>query len=106
MPGADLPHVHTLRTLADSRAIVDAAATAKRAVVIGSSFIGLEVASSLRARGVGVHVVTLETCPMERILGVEVGAFIRELHETHGVTFHLGTTATSIDAQGVTLKTG
>ena len=43
---------------------------------------------------------------MERILGVEVGAFIRELHETHGVTFHLGTTATSIDAQGVTLKTG
>jgi len=106
LPGAHLPHVHTLRTLADSRAIVAASATSKRAVVIGSSFIGLEVASSLRARNVEVHVVTSETCPMERVLGAEVGAFIRKLHETHGVTFHLGTTATSIDAQGVTLKTG
>lgn len=106
VPGAQLPHVHTLRTLADSRAIVAAAATSKRAVVIGSSFIGLEVASSLRARNVEVHVVTPETCPMERVLGGVVGAFVRKLHETHGVTFHLGTTATSIDAQGVTLKTG
>ena len=106
VPGADLAHVHTLRSLADSQAIVAAAATAKRAVVIGSSFIGLEVASSLRARGIEVDVITPETCPMERVLGAEVGAFIRELHETHGVTFHLGTTATSIDAQGVTLKTG
>ncbi len=106
VPGADLPHVHTLRTLADSRGIAAAAATSKRAVVIGSSFIGLEVASSLRARGVEVQVVTRETCPMERVLGAEVGAFLRELHETYGVTFHLGTTATSIDAQGVTLNTG
>ncbi len=105
VPGAHLPHVHTLRSPADSRAIVAAVATSKRAVVIGSSFIGLEVAASLRARHVEVHVVTPETCPMERILGAEIGAFIRTLHETHGVTFHLGTTATSIDAQGVTLKT-
>ncbi len=106
LPGADLPHVHILRTLADSRAIVAAAATSKRAVVIGSSFIGLEVASSLRARNVEVHVLTPETCPMERVLGAEVGSFVRKLHETHGVTFHLGTTATSIDAHGVTLKSG
>ncbi len=106
VPGADLLHVHTLRTLADSRAIVAAATASKRAVVIGSSFIGLEVASSLRARNVEVHVVTPETCPMERILGAEVGAFIRALHEANAVTFHLGTTAASIDAQSVTLKTG
>ncbi len=106
VPGANLPHVHTLRTPADSCAIVAAAATAKRAVVIGSSFIGLEVASSLRARHVEVHVVTPETCPMERTLGAEVGAFVRALHEAHGVTFHLGTTVALIDAQGVTLKTG
>ena len=106
VPGAHLPHVHTLRSPADSRAIAAAASASQRAVVIGSSFIGLEVASSLRARKVEVHVVTPETCPMERVLGAEVGTFIRELHESHGVTFHLGTTATSIDAQVVTLKTG
>ena len=93
LPGGDLPHVHYLRTLADSRALVARALVSKRAVVIGASFIGLEVAASLRARNIDVHVVGRETCPMEKILGAEVGNFIRKLHEEHGVTFHLGTTA-------------
>ena len=106
LPGGDLPHVHYLRTLADSRALVAKALISKQAVVIGASFIGLEVAASLRARNVEVHVVGLETCPMEKILGAEVGNFIRKLHEEHGVVFHLGTTATSIDARSVTLKGG
>ncbi|MEP7345307.1 MAG: FAD-dependent oxidoreductase [Gemmatimonadaceae bacterium] len=106
VPGADLPHVRYLRTLADSRALVTCAISSRRAVVIGASFIGLEVASSLRARGIEVHVVGLETCPMEKVLGTEVGGFIRTLHETHGVIFHLGTTATEIDEHVVTLKNG
>jgi len=106
LPGGDLPHVHYLRTLADSRALIAAALTSKQAVVIGASFIGLEVAASLRARNIDVHVVGLETCPMEKILGAEVGNFIRKLHEEHGVTFHLGTTATSIDERSVTLQSG
>ena len=104
--GADLPHVHYLRTLADSRALVAKALTAKRALVIGASFIGLEVAASLRARNIEVHIVGAETIPMEKILGPEVGTFIRRLHEEHGVTFHLGTTATLIDDRSVTLKNG
>src|SRR5688572_315339 len=106
LPGGDLPHVHYLRTLADSRALVAGALVSKQAVVIGASFIGLEVAASLRARNIEVHVVGLETCPMEKVLGAEVGNFIRRLHEEHGVTFHLGTTATSIDERSVTLKNG
>lgn len=106
IPGSDLPHVHYLRTLADSRALVAAAQSAKRAVVIGASFIGLEVASSLRARNVEVDVVGREAVPMEKILGPQVGAFLRAMHEEHGVRFHLGTTATGIDDQCVTLDDG
>ena len=106
VPGGDLPHVRYLRTLADSRALVSKALASRRAVVIGASFIGLEVAASLRARNIEVHVVGPETIPMEKILGPEVGSFIRKLHEEHGVTFHLGTTATVIDERSVTLKNG
>jgi NADPH-dependent 2,4-dienoyl-CoA reductase/sulfur reductase-like enzyme/nitrite reductase/ring-hydroxylating ferredoxin subunit len=106
LPGMDLAHVHTLRTLRDCRAIIAAAATAQRAVVMGASFIGLEVAASLRARGIEVHVVAPEKRPMERILGPQMGDFVRSLHEEHGVIFHLEETATAIDARQVTLKGG
>lgn len=106
IPGADLPHVHYLRTLSDARALVASAATAKRAVIIGASFIGLEVASSLRTRGIDVHVVGTETTLMEKVLGSQVGGFLRALHEQHGVTFHLGTTTTSMDERRVTLDNG
>ncbi|MEO5607021.1 MAG: FAD-dependent oxidoreductase [Polaromonas sp.] len=104
--GADLPHVHYLRTQADSEALVKRALGARRAVVIGASFIGLEVAASLRARKVEVQVVGRESCPMEKVLGPQVGHFIQALHEQHGVKFHLGTSPAHIDAQGVTLENG
>ncbi|MEO8626486.1 MAG: FAD-dependent oxidoreductase [Betaproteobacteria bacterium] len=106
LPGADLPHVHYLRTARDCDALIDGAKTAKRAVVIGASFIGLEVAASLRARALDVQVIGPEAIPMEKILGPEVGSFIRGLHEEHGVRFHLGTKPASIDATGVTLQGG
>jgi NADPH-dependent 2,4-dienoyl-CoA reductase/sulfur reductase-like enzyme/nitrite reductase/ring-hydroxylating ferredoxin subunit len=106
LPGMDLPHVHTLRTLADSRAIIAQAAAAKHVVVMGASFIGLEVAASLRARGVEVHVVAPDKRPMERVLGDAFGDFIRALHEEHGVIFHLEQTATRIEPDRVTLANG
>ena len=75
-------------------------------MIVGASFIGLEVASSLRARDVEVHVVGPEAIPMARVLGPELGSFIRSVHEQHGVTFHLGRTAVSIDEHAVTLDNG
>lgn len=104
IPGAD--RVHYLRSLDDSRAIIAAAEKAKRAVVIGASFIGLETAASLRERGLDVHVIGPEARPLEKVMGPEIGDFIRALHESHGVIFHLGTSATAIDARGVTLGDG
>ena len=94
-PDAGQP-VRYLRTLADSRAIIDASRAATSAVVLGASFIGLEVAASLRARGLPVTVVAPEWHPMERVLGPELGDFILSLHRDQGVDFRLGQTAASV----------
>jgi NADPH-dependent 2,4-dienoyl-CoA reductase/sulfur reductase-like enzyme/nitrite reductase/ring-hydroxylating ferredoxin subunit len=106
IPGADQPHVRTLRSLADCRAIIDATKGAKRAVVIGASFIGLEAAAALRSREIEVHVVAPERRPMERILGPDMGDFVRHLHEEHGVIFHLGDSVAGIEGKRATLKSG
>ncbi|HET7650475.1 MAG TPA: FAD-dependent oxidoreductase [Gammaproteobacteria bacterium] len=106
-PGADLPHVHYVRTVADCNAIIkDIESGAKRAVVIGASFIGLEVAASLRTRGLEVHVVGPEARPLERVLGPQLGDFVRTLHESRGVNFHFGQTVTQIERTQCTLSSG
>ena len=102
--GATRDQVFYLRTFADSRAIIAKAAGAKRALVVGASFIGLEVAASLRARGIDVHVVGPESVPLERVMGPEVGRIVREIHESHGVVFHLGRTVGRLDGARVTLS--
>jgi apoptosis-inducing factor 3 len=106
VPGADLPHVRTLRSLADSRDLIARARKGSRAVVVGASFIGLEVAAALRHREVEVHVVAPEERPMERVLGPELGDFVRQLHEGHHVVFHLGRTVAAVEAGRVRLDDG
>jgi NADPH-dependent 2,4-dienoyl-CoA reductase/sulfur reductase-like enzyme/nitrite reductase/ring-hydroxylating ferredoxin subunit len=106
VPGIDAASAHYLRTLGDSRRIIAAAATAKHALVVGASFIGLEVAASLRARGLQVHVVAPEARPLERVMGPELGDVIRRQHEKHGVVFHLEETLAQIDGQTARLRGG
>jgi NADPH-dependent 2,4-dienoyl-CoA reductase/sulfur reductase-like enzyme len=106
IPGADLPHVSVLRTFADCKRIIALTKDAKRAVVIGASFIGLEVAASLRKRDIAVDVVAPEKLPMEKVLGPELGAFIKQLHQENGVTFHLEDTVVGVEAGRVRLKSG
>jgi NADPH-dependent 2,4-dienoyl-CoA reductase/sulfur reductase-like enzyme/nitrite reductase/ring-hydroxylating ferredoxin subunit len=106
IPGTQQPPIYTLRSLADSRSIIEAAKSAKRALVIGASFIGLEVAASLRTRGLEVTVVAPEPRPMERVLGPQMGDFVRKLHEEHGVVFRLQDTVAAIEGRRATLKSG
>jgi apoptosis-inducing factor 3 len=106
IPGNDLPQVHYLRTLADSRALIAKATASRRAVVIGASFIGLEVAASLRARGLDVTIVAPEARPMETLFGSEVGDLVRNVHEEHGIAFRLGTRPAAIESNGVVLDNG
>src|SRR5213595_1701339 len=103
IPGGDLPHVYYLRTLTDSRRIIDKAKSSKRAVIIGASFIGLEVAWSLRERKLEVAVVGKGSVPLERVLGREMGNLVRETHEAHGVKFHLGRMPVAIHERHVLL---
>jgi NADPH-dependent 2,4-dienoyl-CoA reductase/sulfur reductase-like enzyme len=98
--------VHYLRTLADSKAIIAAAQSGARAVVVGASFIGLEVAASLRHRDVAVTVVAPESLPLERILGPELGRMVQAEHEAHGVTFNLKSSVKAISATAVELGDG
>ena len=87
VPGNDLDGVFYLRTLQDAEQLVAAAEEGQRAVVVGSSFIGLECAASLRQRGLEVTVVTPQAVPFEGLFGTEVGGMFRRLHEDNGVVF-------------------
>ena len=104
--GATESQVHYLRTFADSKAIIAKTASVRRVLVVGASFIGLEVAASLRNRGISVDVVAPDHQPLERSMGAEVGLFVRKLHEAHGVTFHLGETVSQVKGRTVTLTSG
>ncbi len=101
-----LRHVFTLRSAGDARAIIATSRTAQRAVVIGASFIGLEVAASLVARGLDVHVVAQGRQPLEHVFGPVLSRFIQSLHESRGVRFHMHEHVRAVDETHVTLSSG
>jgi NADPH-dependent 2,4-dienoyl-CoA reductase/sulfur reductase-like enzyme/nitrite reductase/ring-hydroxylating ferredoxin subunit len=106
VPGADRPSVFTLRTWADSKRLQSAARVARRAVVVGASFIGLEAAAALRARGLEVTVVTPAARPLERLFGPGVADFLRRQHEQHGVRFRFGARPIGVGHNTVALNNG
>ena len=106
IPGSEPDQILYLRSFADSRRIVERVRGARRVVVVGASFIGLEVSAALRARGVGVDVVAPDHVPLERVMGTEIGRLVQGLHEAHGVVFHLGETVASIDGRKVVSSSG
>jgi NADPH-dependent 2,4-dienoyl-CoA reductase/sulfur reductase-like enzyme len=92
--------------MTDSRAIIEALKPGARAAVIGASFIGLEVAASLRAREIETHVIAPSGRPLEHVMGPAIGDHIRQLHESKGVVFHLGEKVTSIADRTIRLSGG
>jgi NADPH-dependent 2,4-dienoyl-CoA reductase/sulfur reductase-like enzyme len=106
IPGALQVPIFYLRSWNDARQLVSGLAGAKRALVIGASFIGLEVAASLRKRGLEVDVVAPDKLPLERVLGTDIGRFVQSVHESNGVRFHLGQTVASVNGSAITLSGG
>jgi NADPH-dependent 2,4-dienoyl-CoA reductase/sulfur reductase-like enzyme len=111
LPGHDLAGVLPLRTQADADALLAATQEAKQVVVIGSSFIGMEAASSLIGEARQVTVIAQEKVPFARVLGPEIGAMFQKLHEEKGVKFEVEAEVTALLGQaghvtGVQLKSG
>jgi 3-phenylpropionate/trans-cinnamate dioxygenase ferredoxin reductase subunit len=90
IPGAGLPGIHYLRTVAECDAIKQEARPGRRAVVVGMGFIGCEVAASLTQLGVRVTAVFPGRIPLERVLGGQVGALIGAIHRANGVELRPG----------------
>jgi NADPH-dependent 2,4-dienoyl-CoA reductase/sulfur reductase-like enzyme/nitrite reductase/ring-hydroxylating ferredoxin subunit len=89
VPGSELHGVFTLRSWADSSAIIEASKVASNVVVVGTSFIGIESAYSLSQRDLSVTVVGVDSVPFEGALGAEIGSLFQQLHEANGVQFRL-----------------
>jgi NADPH-dependent 2,4-dienoyl-CoA reductase/sulfur reductase-like enzyme/nitrite reductase/ring-hydroxylating ferredoxin subunit len=104
--GIEGPNVFMLRTLKDCRRIIDKCGGSKSVAIVGAGFIGLEVASSLKQRGIDVHVIAPEQMPLMKTLGIHVGSYLKKTHESHGVHFHLGHGVKEIKSDRVILDDG
>ncbi len=104
VPGADLDGILYLRSLSDSEAIGERFGSGKRLVVIGAGWIGAEIAASARQKGCEVTMLEMTSVPLERVLGPEVGAIYRDLHQSHGVDFRPETAAERFEGDGAVAR--
>ena len=100
VPGEELDGVHALRSRTDGAVLARAAGAAKRAVIVGAGFIGMEGALSLAKRGLDVTVVMPDEVPLAKVLGEAVGKAVMAEHEKAGVRFVTGRTAKAFEGQG------
>jgi 3-phenylpropionate/trans-cinnamate dioxygenase ferredoxin reductase subunit len=98
--------LYYLRTWADADALRAVADALRNVVIIGTGFVGLEAAASLRERGLNVTVVGRDERPLQAVLGRDVGDFVRGTHEAHGVRFRLGRRPVEVRAGSVLLDDG
>jgi 3-phenylpropionate/trans-cinnamate dioxygenase ferredoxin reductase subunit len=99
VPGNELAGVHYLRTIADVDRIRAELANAKRVVVVGAGYIGLEVAATCRKLGLDVDVLEMADRPMNRVVAPEVSAFFAAEHEREGVRIHTQTLVSGFEAR-------
>ncbi len=100
LPGSDLKNIFYLRSFSDSDSIIETAKNSKEAVIIGSSFIGMESAFSLTERGIKVTVISPEEVPFEKTLGKEIGELLKKQHEISGVVFKLKRNVKNFEGNG------
>ncbi len=96
IPGADAEGVHMLRTIGQSDALISLFGSARRLVVVGAGWIGLEVTAAARTAGLEVTVLEVGAVPLQGALGEEMGAVFGELHRAHGVDLRCGVKAAEI----------
>jgi 3-phenylpropionate/trans-cinnamate dioxygenase ferredoxin reductase component len=100
VPGAELGGILYLRTVADSERIAERFERGRRVVVVGSGWIGAEIAASARMKGCEVTMIEMATLPLERVLGPEVGQIYLDVHRDHGVEFLPETTVERFEGEG------
>ncbi|MEH2153072.1 FAD-dependent oxidoreductase [Nostoc sp.] len=100
IPGADLQNIFTFRSFADADRILTAIKQKGQAVVIGSSFIGMETAAGLSQHGLQVTVISPDSVPFKKILGEEIGKIFQQVHEENGVSFKFGRKAVEFAGNG------
>jgi 3-phenylpropionate/trans-cinnamate dioxygenase ferredoxin reductase subunit len=97
VPGYDLKGIHCLRTIADVDAIRADLPVARRLVVVGAGYIGLEAAASARHLGLDVTVLEMADRPLGRVVAPQLSEFYLRRHEREGVRIHCETTVTAFE---------